>query len=84
MKCDMRTMIKVAVGLGAGLLVAYAALPEARAFIQAIAPFLLVLICPAAMLFMMKGLRDNSKDMGSKPRENEVASGDRKTDPDKP
>ena len=80
MKCDMRTMIKVAVGLGAGLLVAYAALPEARAFIQAIAPF----ICPAAMLFMMKGMRDNSKDMGSKPRENEVASGDRKTDPDKP
>jgi hypothetical protein len=70
-------MIKVAVGLGAGLLVAYAALPEARAFIQAIAPFLLVLICPAAMLFMMKGMRDNSKDMGSKPRENEVASGDR-------
>jgi hypothetical protein len=33
---------------------------------------------------MMKGMRDNSKDMGSKPRENEVASGDRKTDPDKP
>ncbi|SEF19281.1 DUF2933 domain-containing protein [Variovorax sp. NFACC27] len=84
MKCDMRTMIKVAVGLGAGLLVAYAALPEARAFIQAIAPFLLVLICPAAMLFMMKGMRDNNKDVTSKPRENEVVPGDRKTDPDKP
>jgi len=84
MKCDMRTMIKVAVGLGAGLVVAYTALHEARAFIQAVAPILLVLICPVAMLFMMKGMRDNNKDMSSKPRGNEVASGDRGADPDKP
>lgn len=84
MKCDMKTIVKLVIGLGAVFAVAYAALPDARAFILSISPLLLVLICPVAMLFMMKGMRDNNKDMSSKPRENEAASGDRKADPDKP
>lgn len=61
MKCDMKTMLKVALGLGVAIAVAYATLPVAREWIVASAPFLFFLICPLMMVFMMKGMQSCDK-----------------------
>lgn len=60
MSCDFKTMIKLAIGLGLGLVAAYFALPEFRTFIVAAAPVLLALICPLAMVIMMFAMKDKS------------------------
>ena len=57
MHCNPKTMIKIGVGIGAALLVAYFALPGARALIVASAPILLALICPLMMIVMMFMMR---------------------------
>lgn len=53
--CSVKTMIKIALGMGLLLILGYVALPQARPWIGAAAPFLLFLACPLAMYFMMKG-----------------------------
>ncbi|UUZ68980.1 DUF2933 domain-containing protein [Polaromonas sp. P2-4] len=83
MKCDAKMMVKMAVWLGVGLAVAYFAFPAAHAFILASAPFLVALICPVAMLFMMKGMNGNKKDESAKPGESKAESGVHDADPDK-
>ena len=83
MKCDSKMMVKTAVGLGVALAVAYFALPAAHAFILASAPLLVALICPVAMLLMMKSMNDNKKDESARPGESNAASGVRDADPDK-
>lgn len=77
MKSDSKMMVKIAVGLGVGLAVAYFALPAAQTFILISAPFLL------AIFFVMKGLNDNKKDESAKPGESEAESGVRNADQDK-
>ncbi|PLC52745.1 DUF2933 domain-containing protein [Pollutimonas nitritireducens] len=62
MKCDMKTMMKTALGLGVVVAVAYATMPAARGWIAAGAPFLFLLICPLMMFFMMKGMHSCDKD----------------------
>ena len=83
MKCDSKMMVKMAVALGVGLAVAYFALPAAQVFILASAPFLLALICPVAMFFMMKSMNGNKPDERAKPGEIPAKSGVRGVDPDK-
>lgn len=83
MKCDAKMMVKMAVWLGVGLAIAYFALPAAQSFILASAPVLVALICPVAMLFMMKGMNGNEKDESAKPGESKAKSGVRDADPDK-
>ncbi|MDO9236237.1 MAG: DUF2933 domain-containing protein [Aquabacterium sp.] len=83
MKCDLKTMVKMAVWLGIGLAVAYFAFPAAHAFVLASAPLLLVLICPVAMFFMMKGMNGSKQDESAKPDESKAKSGIREADPDK-
>ncbi|UUZ63200.1 DUF2933 domain-containing protein [Polaromonas sp. P1-6] len=83
MKCDSKMMVKMAVWLGVGLVVVYFALPAAQAFILASAPILVALICPVAMLFMMKGMNGNKQDESAKPGESPAKSGVRDADPDK-
>lgn len=83
MKCDSKMLVKMAVWLGLGLAVAYFAIPAAHAFILTSAPFLVALICPVAMLFMMKGMNGNQKNESAKPGENKAESGGRDVDPDK-
>ena len=61
MKCDMKTMMKAALGLAVVVAVAYATLPAARGWITASAPFLFFLICPLMMFFMMKGMHSCDK-----------------------
>ncbi|OGA98290.1 MAG: hypothetical protein A3E79_13755 [Burkholderiales bacterium RIFCSPHIGHO2_12_FULL_61_11] len=67
MKCDSKMMLKIAVGLGVALAVAYFTLPAAQALILASAPILVALICPVAMLLMMKTMNGGSKDEGTTP-----------------
>ena len=83
MKCDSKTMVKMAVWIGVGLAVAYFALPAAQVFILASAPILVALICPVAMFFMMKGMNGSKKDESAKPGESKAESGVREADPDK-
>ena len=82
MNCDSRTMIKIAIGLGAALAVAYVAWPAAHAFIVASAPILLALSCPLAMIFMMKGMNSESKDARAKPGDGGVEPAAGATRPD--
>ncbi|KGH20555.1 hypothetical protein P606_20240 [Comamonas thiooxydans] len=76
-------MLKMAVWLGLGLAVAYFAIPAAHALILASAPFLVALICPVAMFFMMKGMNGNQKDESAKPGESKVETAGRDVDSDK-
>lgn len=76
MKCDSKMMVKIAAGLGVALAVAYFALPAAHAFILASAPLLVALICPVAMLFMMKGMNENRKDESARPDESKAGAGE--------
>ena len=82
MKCDSKTMLKTAIGLGIALAVAYFTLPAARTFILASAPILLALICPVAMLLMMRNINGSRKDDGAKPDKTTPASGSLRTDHD--
>lgn len=83
MKCDSKMMVKMAVWLGIGLVVAYFAVPATHAFILASAPFLVALICPVAMFFMMKGMNGNQKDESANPGEKKAESGVHDADSDK-
>ena len=75
MKCDAKTMLKTATGLGLALAVAYFTLPAAQTLILASAPILLALICPVAMLLMMRNMNGSKKDDGAKPDKTEPAPG---------
>ncbi|CAN7767789.1 DUF2933 domain-containing protein [Variovorax sp. LjRoot175] len=83
MNCDFKTMIKIAVGLGAALAVAYFAVPAAHAFILASAPLLLTLVCPIAMILMMKGMNGSKNDERSKLDESKMKSWVGDADPDR-
>ncbi|WP_455342534.1 DUF2933 domain-containing protein [Variovorax durovernensis] len=70
MNCDSKTLIKIAVGLGIALAAVYVVLPTSHAFIRR-APFLLFLVCPIAMIFMMKSMNcttgeERAKDVKGK------------------
>ncbi|ALK99682.2 MULTISPECIES: DUF2933 domain-containing protein [Massilia] len=52
--CSVKTIVKVALGIGALLILGYLLFPESRALIAAAAPYLLILACPLGMYFMMK------------------------------
>lgn len=54
MNCNMKTMLKVGLGMLLVTGIAYAALPEFRTWILAASPTLLFLLCPLSMLFCMK------------------------------
>lgn len=54
--CSIKTLIKIAFGLGLLLIAGYLIFPQSHAWIVAVAPYLLFLACPLAMYFMMKGM----------------------------
>lgn len=56
MNCNKKTMLRVGVGLAVVFSIAYFLLPDMRTWLVASAPFLVALICPLAMLFMMKSM----------------------------
>jgi Protein of unknown function (DUF2933) len=56
MKCNTKTILFTGIGLFAALAAVYVALPQFRALELSAAPFLLFLLCPLSMMFMMKGM----------------------------
>jgi hypothetical protein len=61
MKCT-KTMLTTGVALLAVLALAYAALPQFRTLVLGLGPYLLILLCPLSMLFMMIGMRSSKDD----------------------
>lgn len=77
MNCSLKTMAKLAAGLGAILAIVYFAVPAAQAFVLASAPILLSLICPVMMLVMLFAMRGNTgvaADRGTKPVDAETSA----------
>jgi hypothetical protein len=62
MKCDSKMMVKTAVGVSVLLAAAYVALPGLRPWLVASIPFLLFLLCPLSMFFMMKMMVPGNKE----------------------
>ncbi|KLU20499.1 hypothetical protein EOS_41055 [Caballeronia mineralivorans PML1(12)] len=73
MKCT-KTMLVTGVALVAVLGLTYAALPQFRVPMLAFAPYLLFLLCPLSMFFMMKGMHSGNDDQHAPAR---VTSQDR-------
>lgn len=67
MNCSRKTLINLALMVGAALAVAYFALPQFHALILGIAPILLALLCPLAMLFMMRSMGSPDKGRNETP-----------------
>ena len=65
--CSIKSMIKIALGMGLLLVVGYMAFPQSQAVIAAVAPYLFFLACPIAMYFMMKGMNTSPQDKEKKP-----------------
>lgn len=61
MKCT-KTMVVTGVALLAALALAYMALPQFRTLVVSAGPYLLFLLCPLSMLFMMKGMHSSKDD----------------------
>lgn len=61
MNCSRKTMINLALMMGAVLVGAYLALPQFHALILGIAPILLVTLCPLSMFFMMRAMGQHGK-----------------------
>ena len=53
--CTPKTMWKIGAAIIAALAVGWFAFPTVRAQLIALAPFAIILICPLAMLFGMRG-----------------------------
>lgn len=62
MKCSRKTMLSLGGVMLAAVGAAFFAFEEARTGILASLPFLLVLLCPLSMLFMMKAMHSGSKE----------------------
>lgn len=56
MKCNKKMMIRMGVGIAVMLAITYIFFPNMRTLAIASAPLLISLICPLAMIFMMKGM----------------------------
>lgn len=71
--CSMKTMIKIALGIGVLLVAGYVIFPESRGWIASFAPYLLILICPLAMMFMVRRTNtpEEKEGMGKKPSQDD-------------
>ncbi|RKF35749.1 DUF2933 domain-containing protein [Paraburkholderia fungorum] len=58
MKCT-KTMLATGAGLLGVLAVAYIAFPQFQSLVLSLGPYLLFLLCPLSMLFMMKGMNSS-------------------------
>lgn len=67
MKCSLKSMLSVAGVMLAVAGAAFFAFEGARTAILASLPFLLILLCPLSMLFMMKAMHSGSEEQGNGP-----------------
>lgn len=64
MACNMKTMLRVGLGMLLITGIAYAALPEFRDWILASSPILLFLLCPLSLLLMMTMMNGETSRVG--------------------
>ena len=76
MKCT-KPMITTGAGLLAVLAIVYVALPQFQTFVLSVAPFLLILLCPLSMVFMMKGMNSHQNH-----RDTSATNAARENEPD--
>jgi Protein of unknown function (DUF2933) len=67
MKCNMKTMFTTGTVLLVVLAAAYAAFPQFRTLVLSGGPFLLFLLCPLSMFFMMKSMSASKDEQRSLP-----------------
>lgn len=67
MACNMKTMLKVGLGLLFVTGIAYFALPEFRDWILASSPILFLLLCPLSLLLMMTMINGETNQVGQVP-----------------
>lgn len=67
MKCNMKTMITTGTVLLVVLAAAYAAFPQFRTLVLSGGPFLLFLLCPLSMFFMMRSMNSGKDDQRTLP-----------------
>ncbi len=72
MTCSKSTLLKTALIVGTGFLLAYAGIPGFRAWLSASVPLLISLICPLSMLFCVKGMAKQSSVTASPAEANPV------------
>lgn len=61
MNCNRKTLINLALFVGAALVAAYFALPQFHTLILGMVPIMLALLCPLSMLFMMRSMGSRDK-----------------------
>jgi len=71
MMCNMKTMLKVGLGMLLITGLAYLALPEFRVWILAASPTLLFLLCPISMLVCMKMMHSQNGQSCQTPASND-------------
>ncbi len=82
--CNMKTMLKMILGIALLAGIAYVAFPQYQASIASVTPFLLALACPLAMLLMAVGMsRDKESPAAAGGGSQEACCG-RKQAPGKP
>jgi hypothetical protein len=64
--CNIKTVFKILLGLGLAILAGYAAFPQFRPLIAVLSPYLLFLVCPLTMYFMMATMQMQPADQQKK------------------
>ena len=62
MTCSLKTMMKAGFALVAAVAIGYAAVPALREWLIAFSPFLFLLVCPLAMVLMMRGMSSHDSN----------------------
>ncbi|KWE60391.1 hypothetical protein WM16_30480 [Burkholderia ubonensis] len=60
MKCNLKTMVTIALVLVAAIAIGYWALPQSRSVLATLAVIAGAFICPLSMLFMMRGMHSHT------------------------
>ena len=69
--CNLKTLIKIALGISLLLIVGYVVFPEFQTRITEVGPYLLFLACPLAMYFMIKGMNNPPQEKKKRPDQDE-------------
>jgi hypothetical protein len=84
MTCSFKTMMKVGVALVAAVAIGYAAVPALREWLVAFSPFLFLLVCPLAMVLMMRGMSSHDSNSAVVPRSGQTPAATQVSNTDQP
>lgn len=84
MTCSFKTMMKVGVALVAAVAIGYAAVPALREWLVAFSPFLFLLVCPLAMVLMMRGMSAHDSNAAVLPPSGQIPGAAEASNADQP